>query len=338
MMTRRITFAALACSALCLPLSSQGRGRERAPPPELEHGTFTTGSFASKALQRDVPYGVYLPEEYSAEGAEDQQFPLIVWLHGMFEDHERLHVRGGVAIIEQMMAEGQLPKAVVVTAEGGRVSFYVNGTTSGAWEDMVTQDLLPHVDATHRVAKGREQRAIMGVSMGGYGALKIALRHPELFGAVAVHSVAVLPRNPDELDERFPWLERWGGGQKALGAVFGDPLDRDLWRAENILEIVAGLEPAALRGLRIYFDCGDEDRYGFHKPNQQLHELLTTREIAHDWRLVEGGDHGWRSGYNQDALPHSLGFVAAAWATAAGTAGLGGVSAPGGAAPGESGG
>ena len=81
----------------------------------------------------------------------------------------------------------------------------------------------------------------MGASMGGNGALRIAFKHPELFGAVAAHSAAVLPRDPDQLDAQFPWLKRFGGGRRALETVFDKPLDRLFG---NHLGTVQGHTPA----------------------------------------------------------------------------------------------
>ena len=71
------------------------------------------------------------------------------------------------------------------------------------WQDLVTEDLLEHLSETYRVSGDRDQRAIMGVSMGGMAALRIALTRPELFCAVGAHSSAVFPEDPDDLPERL---------------------------------------------------------------------------------------------------------------------------------------
>lgn len=324
---RTVLTAAAAC-LVCLTLAAQDRPRRsRGAPAVLAHGTFTTKTFASAALKNDVPYGIYLPNSYSEEGNADKRYPLVVWLHGMFEDHERFHERGGSAVLDEMVGKGSVPELILVAPYAGN-SFYINGVETGACEDAVAVDLLAHMDKEYRVASERGQRAIMGVSMGGYGALKIALKHPECYGAVAAHSPAVLPLDPKELGDRFPWLERWGGGQKALGKIFGDPIDLDRWRAENVLALAEEMDVESLAGLKIYFDCGAADRYGFAEPNAELHAVLERRKVPHVYREIEGGNHGWASGYNQTALPESLAFVAAAWTASAGTAGLEGALAP----------
>ena len=319
---------------IALPLDAQRRRPEaERPSAKLEHGTFSTDRFDSEALGRRVPYGIYLPKSYDEKGNQDKRYPLVVWLHGMFEDHKRFERRGGMRILDELVGADGFPETVFVTAEGSMNSFYINGVSSGKWQDCIAVDLVAHLEDEYRIARGRGQRALMGVSMGGYGALKIALRNPGLFGVVAAHSAALLPLDRDQLDERFPWLRKYGGGQRALGKIFGDPFDADKWRAENLLTIAGDLDPREVRGLRVYMDCGDRDRYGFQGPNEELHALLEKRKIPHTWRLVPGGNHGWRSGYNQAALPHSLAFVAASLAAGKGTAGLEGLLGPGGGGP-----
>lgn len=314
------------CLALLIPIVTAGllaqerRGR-RSEPPKLEHLTFTTGKFESKALGREAQYGVYLPKDYADEANAKTRYPLVLWLHGMYEDHNRFGNRGGAAVLDRMIGSGQFPKAVFVTANGDRASFYVDGKESGAYETLIVEDLLAHVEQEYRLEPAREQRAIMGVSMGGYGALKIALRHPTRFGVVATHSAAVFARDPQDLPANFQRV--LASNRSGISKIFGDPVDMELWRANNIYELADAIDPDELRTLKIYFDCGDRDRLGFDQPNQELHDLLRKRRIPHEWRLIEGGGHGWDNCVQ--ALEDSLPFVAAAFAAQRGAAGLGGL-------------
>src|SRR5262245_2125980 len=77
------------------------RDRRESPPVELKNLTFRTESFKSDAIGRDVEIGVYLPKAYDDEKNKDVKWPLVVWLHGMFEDHMRFHERGGAAVLDQ---------------------------------------------------------------------------------------------------------------------------------------------------------------------------------------------------------------------------------------------
>ncbi len=316
----------LAVLGLALAVSAQERGaRARgSSSAELKNLSYETRTFESKALGgKPASYGIFLPKDYADEKNAQTRYPLAIWLHGMFEDQDRFLQRGGAEVLDQMIGDGKVPPLVFVCADGDRSSFWTNAKTKDAnYEDLVTKDLLTHLEATWRIAPERENHALMGVSMGGYGALKIAFKNPALFGIVAAHSSAVLPDDPEKLMEDFPWLRQRGG--QLLASVFGEPMDVEKYHAENVLGLAKALDVEKLQGLKIYFDCGDKDRYGFHKTNAELHEVLDAQKIRHSWRLVEGGGHSWGAGFTQQALEHSLSFVAAQVAVGRASKGLGG--------------
>ena len=251
-----------------------------------------------------MPYGIYLPKGYEDEANEKKTYPLVVWLHGMWEDHQRFHHRGGATVLDQAVSDGKLPPCIFVTANGGRTSMYVNREEE-RWEDLISEDLLAHLNATYRISKARDQRAIMGVSMGGMGALRIAFTRPELFGAVAVHSSAVFSEDPKDLPPRLKQFATRLG----LDEVFGNPIQKEPWQKANPVCIVNRMPAEQLRKLQIYFDAGTEDRYGFAVGNQLLHKSLAAHEIPHTWRLIDGGGHSWGNNFQDRTLPHSFAFV-----------------------------
>lgn len=315
----------VAVLGLTVLLPAQERSRRSPARAELKNLDYETRNFEAPSLGgKRASYGVFLPKDYGDEKQKETRWPLAIWLHGMFEDHDRFLQRGGAEVLDGMIGEGKIPPLVFVCADGDRSSFWTNAKTKDSnYEDLVTKDLIAHLDATFRLSTDREKRALMGVSMGGYGALKIAFKNPQLFGTVAAHSSAILPDDPERLMKEFPWLKERGG--RLLASVFGEPLDEAKYHAENVLGLANALDADQLAGLKIYFDCGDQDRYGFHHTNQQLHELLEGKKLKHAWRLVEGGGHSWGAGFTQEALEHSLGFVAAQMAVGRAKAGLGGL-------------
>ena len=294
-------------STLTAHASAQGgRSRRNADPDsiKLETMTFAEKTFSSESVGDEVQYGIYLPKDYDNEKNKDAKYPLVVWLHGMFEDHMRFHGRGGAPVLDAAIKEGKLPPCVFVCPNGGRTSMYVNRKDK-KYEDLVTKDLIAHVAKTYRVSDRREDRAILGVSMGGMAALRIALQDPERFGAVGVHSAAILPEDPNNLPDRMKGAAK----QFGLVEVFGDPIEKEPWQKANPLCIARTLEPATLKGLRIYFDAGTEDRYGFAVGNEALHACLDEKKIEHTWRLIEGGGHSWGAGFQDQTLPHSFAMV-----------------------------
>lgn len=162
----------------------------------------------------------------------------------------------------------------------------------------MTEDLLAHVASTFRVKPGREGRALLGISMGGYAALRIAFTRPELFRAVATHSAMLLEKVPSSED---------GAGKYHMAAfqkVFGDPLDTKLWAEVDPLALAGKVDPKAAPGL--YFDCGSGDRYGLFVGNEDLHKRLESRGVVHTFGL-HPGDHGYE--YVKSVLPRSLKFL-----------------------------
>lgn len=314
-MIRTLPLAVLSLILLASSLPGQrGRGRGRnLNPPTLQHLEFKVETFDSEALGREVSYGVFLPRDYEAEENQDRDYPLVIWLHGMFEDHQRFFYRGGGKMLDQLTGTGEVPQMIFVCANGDRSSFYINRKEPGtAYEDLISRDLIEHLQHTYRISDRRSLRAITGVSMGGYGAMKIAFKDPEAFGVVATHSAAVLPRTIEDLERDFPWVN--GRGRQLLTSVFGDPIDLELWRRENLLLLVDSLDQERLAGLHIRIGCSDQDRYGFDRSNAELHELLAEKGIRHSWTLTKGGGHSWGSGYMDMALPDTLRYLASCFA------------------------
>ncbi len=104
--------------------------------------------------------------------------------------------------------------------------------------------------------------------------------------------------------------------QFGLDDVFGNPIDEKLWRATNPLGIAEELDPKKLDGLHLYFDAGTDDRFGFGKSNEQLHQTLDKKGVPHSWELVQGGGHAWGSGFKEESLLASLKFVGNAFTPA----------------------
>jgi len=185
-----------------------------------------------------------------------------------------------------------------VTPAGG-ASFYINSRDGNQrYEDFLLQEFLPSIEKRYRVQTGRGSRGIAGISMGGYGALHLAFRHPELFGSVGAHSAALLERLPTLTATDSRQLAR----SRIFAGVFGSPFDPAFWKKNDPLTIA---RTANLAGLQIYFDCGSEDDFGFESGAVDLDKILTFRHVPHEFHLYPGG-HNWV--YFAEHLPASLEF------------------------------
>ena len=133
----------------------------------------------------DQPIAVYLPADYSDKSS--QHFPVLYFLHG-FDDTPAPEVgRILQKITDPLIASHQIRPLIIVAPNGlnrFHGSFYTNSTVTGNWEDYITQDLVRFIDSHYRTLPTADGRGISGHSMGGYGALWLAFRHPDTFGSV----------------------------------------------------------------------------------------------------------------------------------------------------------
>lgn len=252
------------------------------------------GSFRSEALGREVSYVVDLPPSY--EGSGSRKYPVVYALHGLFEGSGFWERRGLAPILAGLRASGAVPEFLVVAVDGGN-SFFVNAA-GGRYEDLVTKDLVAHVEATYRVVPGRKGRALLGISMGGYAALHIAFEQPGFAVAAATHSAMLLERIPSADQGAGRWH------MAAFNKVFGDPIDAALWAENDPLAWARKVDLKTAPAL--YLDCGAEDRYGLATGHRDLHAILDERGVAHAFELPPG-DHGYE--FVRARLEKSLRFL-----------------------------
>jgi len=266
------------------------------PTSMASTGRAECNSLPSKVLARTVPYCVLLPPSYDTE--KTRRYPILYLLHGLGDNEQMLIHSGGMNLVEDLWEQNQLGEFLVVTPAGG-ASFYINSHDGmRRYEDFFLQDFMPGIEKRYRALTQRKSRGIAGISMGGYGALHIAFRHPQLFGAVGAHSAALIEKMPN-ISARD---SRQIGRLRVLGDAFGSPFDPTFWNQNDPVTIV---RTANLAGLKIYFDCGSEDEYGFDAGAEALDKLLMSRHIPHEFHLYPGG-HNWI--YFAEHLPALLEF------------------------------
>jgi S-formylglutathione hydrolase FrmB len=271
---RRAGLAALLIGcASCILLAPAARANARAECVSLP----------SKILARAVPYCVLLPPSYDTE--KTRRYPILYLLHGLGDNDQFLIHSGGMNLVQDLWERKQLGEFLIVTPAAG-MSFYINSQDGKRrYEDFFLQEFMPGVEKRYRARAGRGSRGIAGISMGGYGALHIALRHPQLFVAVGAHSAALIENLPNVSAQNARQMSQL----RVLGEAFGSPFDATFWNQNDPLTIA---RTANLVGLKIYFDCGSEDDYGFDAGAVALDKLLTSRHIAHEFHLYPGG-HDW---------------------------------------------
>jgi len=219
---------------------------------------------ANQSLGRMTAATIIFPE------GKQGPFPVMYLLHGMSDDHTAWVRRTSV----ERYVEG-LP-LIVVMPNGDRGHFVdAKHRAYSAYDTYITRDLAGFVDSTFRTVPGRKGRVIAGLSMGGYGALSVALRHPDMFCAASSHSGAVLachkPIKPGRLAE---FRSLFGPHPQ------GGPYD--------LVALIRGMDRGRLPALRI--DCGRKD---FLLPwNREFHRILNRMKVPHVYSEYPGR-HDW---------------------------------------------
>jgi S-formylglutathione hydrolase FrmB len=239
----------------------------------------------SRILRQAVHYCVQLPPGYDSKESPPR-FPVLYFLHGLGQNEQTLFSTGGWSVIEDLRREHKITDFLVVAPEGKR-SFYINSADGAIrYSDFFLQEFIPSIESKYRVRPGRKSRAITGISMGGYGALRFAFAHPELFSAVSAQSAALITQTPQELATAGHSGTPLG---RLLGPAFGEPINVPHWQ-QNSVFILARKNQSGLRNLAIYFNCGQEDDFGFEDGAAALHRQLQSEGVKHEYRSYPG-DH-----------------------------------------------
>ncbi len=274
--------------------------------------------------------GVYLPPGYSANTGK--RYPVIYLLHGFGGGYEPFLRR--IAFekpLDSLIARGALREMIVVTPDANNCltgGFFRNSPVTGKWEDFIVRDLVSYVDAHYRTISSRKARGIAGWSMGGYGALYIAVRNPDTFSAVYALSACCLPADlPSEPLWRVRGrevLKTQSSGKfasnfnasivTALAAIYTPNISRQplfvnfpwsgdsatvvdsvakFWR-DTPLEIIRNTSPQTLRSVLWAFDAGDRDAFAdIPIAAAELHEVLIQKRVPHTFEIFRGS-HGDR--------------------------------------------
>lgn len=243
-----------------------------AGPPKLAVPyPYKDDAVASAALGRTMKYRVLLPDGYEQS---DERYRALYLLHGLTGDYMDWSTRTDLAAIARGLQ-------LVIVMPDGENAWYTNAADRGPrFEDYIADDLVKDVESKYRVIRSRYGRAIAGLSMGGYGALKIGLKRPGTFAAAGGFSSALGVTDPKFDDSMTAYKEQ-------LYRIYG-PAGSETRTANDILAIAEKAVPA--RAPALYLDCGTED--GLLDSNRELAAALKKRGLAYEYHEVPGA-HTW---------------------------------------------
>ena len=164
------------------------------PPCSPDSGTVITRQIQSEAIGQEKSYNLYLPPNW----CKLDDLPLLVMLHGLYGDHTDWVNKGHLDdTATALILAGEIAPLIILMPDGDD-SFYVNGT-EGDYETYIVSELVGAVDQSFPTAATRDTRFIGGLSMGGYGALYLGLRYPDMFSAIGAHSPAIFEPADDPI-------------------------------------------------------------------------------------------------------------------------------------------
>ncbi|HEY0686495.1 MAG TPA: alpha/beta hydrolase family protein [Steroidobacter sp.] len=234
-----------------------------------------TRELKSTALERTWSYEVYLPTGYDTSRLT---YPVLYLFHGNNGSRRDWVEKGKIqSTADALIASGDMPPAVIVMPDAG-VTWFVDRKEK--METAVIRDLIPDVERYLRVLKSREGRLIGGLSMGGYGALRFALKYPEKFAAAALLSPAIYePLPPPKSSAR------------SVG-TFGEPqFDEQVWKSLNYPTLWQAYL-AKKTPVPMYINSGDDDEFMIEAEATELYSLLRANKQPAELRIVDGA-HSW---------------------------------------------
>jgi putative tributyrin esterase len=249
-----------------------------APDADVHFETVATASLPAPAEVL-----VVTPPSYAS--SPGRRYPVLYFLHDGYGDGHTLARRGVAAQALARMRDGRLPEFLIVAPDGPGTWFSDSHDGKRRYEQFLTGDLPRAIAQRYRVLPGKASSGITGISMGGYGAVKTALRHPELYGSVSSLSGALIPFGWDEL-ARYSFAARY-----TLKRVFGNSREDNVLDENDAWHVLWGLcfeTPPFTVELR----AGTQDVYGLDGVAAQYGISLNERGVP-TTVILEPGGHDW---------------------------------------------
>jgi S-formylglutathione hydrolase FrmB len=261
--------------------------------PGLAKSLIVRDSLESAVLSRAVKYNVYLPDGFEAAG---KTYPVVYLLHGLYGNNEDWEMRGQMrTVLDELIGTGEAAEMVVIMPCAGDndVRNVQNGyfnMPDCPYEDFFFNELIPGAEKKYHCGGSKGRRAVMGLSMGGGGSTVYCQRHPFMFSSCYAMSA---------------WLD-----QRELDP--DAPMDKlrivsESVRAHSALDFIDNASPetvAALKTVKWFFDCGDDDF--LLELSTELHLKMRAAGIKSELR-VRNGVHNWE--YWHTALRYALPFA-----------------------------
>ncbi len=256
----------------------------------------------SNILKREINYAVLLPENYNKT---TDSFPVVYLLHGYGDNQSAWYKFGLIEYYSDLYAT-QNGSMIFVMPQAFN-TYYVNKYNGiYPYMDFLTSELVPLIDSLFRTKKDKSQRAVMGYSMGGYGALILPVMNPEVFSVSVPLSMSFRTDEQYIVESQTTFDNQWASVFGGYGAVGTERLT-DYFLQHSPFHFFSDDDILKYSSLKFFIDCGDDEE-SLSITNGELHNLLKNKSIAHEYRVRNGG-HSWD--YWKKSLPEALKFISA---------------------------
>jgi enterochelin esterase-like enzyme len=261
----------------------------------------------SRILKQDVHFSVCLPKTYYDTR---QSFPVVYLLHGLGDDETSWLEYGQISqYADKAVENGDAVPMIFIMPEAFR-TYYVNDYKgSFMYQDMFIKELVPHIDSLFRTVADKQHRALMGYSMGGFGAMMLHLKHSEIFGTAVPLSISVRTDEQYMTEDASGWDDQWGRLFGDLGFKGADRIT-EYYKQNSPFHVLSQMPTNEIAKLNMYIDNGDKEQT-LCRSNEELHILMRNLNIPHEFRVRDGG-HSFQ--YWCSALPNALRFISDAFA------------------------
>lgn len=293
-----------ALSAIALALFGACQDTRELPPAPATFVRYASGiGVPSQILHQNVSIAVLLPADYVS--APERRYGVVYLLHGLGDTHKAwndqwLRIENTVA---QCEAAG-LEDMIYVMPSGFR-SYYVNRADGNFdYMRMFVEELVPYVDKTYRTIADRDHRAVVGYSMGGFGAMILPSKHPETFGVSVPLSMSFRTDEQYMTESASGWDSQWGAIFGGKGET-GEARLTDYYKEHCPFYMFTEDNAEEYSSVAYYFDCGDDEEQ-LLVANDRLHEQMRRIDFRHEYRVRNGAHTGdyWRG-----AMPEALRFI-----------------------------
>lgn len=260
-------------------------------------------SMHSEELDCEVLYSIYLPADYAQE--PDKRYGVVYLVHGYGDDHKAWNDKwlNITSIIDSKERSGQIEPMIYVMPQGFK-SYYVN-RYDGKFDymDMFIEELVPYIDNSYRTVADRDHRAIVGYSMGGFGAMILASKNQSTFSLTAPLSISFRTDEQYMTESQNGWNGQWGAIFGGVGES-GEGRLTDYYKEHSPLHYFNEQSASDFSQTKFYIDCGDDEEQ-LLVANDSLHVLLRDIGVEHQFRVRNGAHTStyWREAMD-DVLPY----------------------------------